>query len=69
MGGRSNSNRHKKHGSGLVLSICKVIVDKLSGSIGFESVEGNGADFSIALPCGRPDQSPFSHVESIRRVG
>jgi signal transduction histidine kinase len=46
----SNSDRQKKGGSGLGLSICKAIVEKLGGSIGFESTQGVGTEFHISIP-------------------
>jgi len=47
-----NSDRQRKGGSGLGLSICKAIVDRLGGSIGFESTPGVGTTFSFHLPKG-----------------
>lgn len=46
----TNSDRQKKGGSGLGLSICKAIVDKLGGTIGFDSTEGVGTSFYVTLP-------------------
>lgn len=48
----TNSDRHQNGGSGLGLSICKAIIDRLGGKIGFESVEGMGTEFHIDLPRG-----------------
>lgn len=48
----TNSQRQKKGGSGLGLSICKAIVDNLGGIIGFESTEGVGTAFHLTLPRG-----------------
>lgn len=54
------SNTRKQGGTGLGLSICKLIVQKLNGSIGYESEPGQGATFYIELPLGRdaPGESP-----------
>lgn len=46
----TNSDRQKKGGSGLGLSICKAIIDKLGGTIGFDSTEGVGTSFYVTLP-------------------
>ncbi|MGN1020519.1 MAG: ATP-binding protein [Aristaeellaceae bacterium] len=40
-----------REGSGLGLSLCKTIVDKLGGSITFESAEGVGSTFTVRIPC------------------
>jgi signal transduction histidine kinase len=37
-------------GSGLGLYICKIIIEKLGGTISFESTEGKGSTFRITLP-------------------
>ncbi len=41
-------------GSGLGLAICKRIVEEADGSIGFESVAGQGTTFRLALPIASP---------------
>lgn len=49
-------NKDKK-GTGLGLSIAKTIISKLNGSIGVDSVEGEGSTFWFTIPyssCGRP---------------
>lgn len=48
----ANSDRQKKGGSGLGLSICKAIVDRLGGNIRFTSTLGVGTTFSVHLPKG-----------------
>ncbi|MFN7087508.1 MAG: CHASE domain-containing protein [Burkholderiales bacterium] len=44
------SDTRQRGGTGLGLSICKVIVEKMNGSIGFESAPGQGATFYFDLP-------------------
>ena len=46
----ANSKRAANGGSGLGLNICKAIVERLGGSIGFESAEGVGSRFHFTLP-------------------
>ena len=49
-------NKDKK-GTGLGLSIAKTIISKLNGSIGVDSVEGEGSTFWFTIPyssCGKP---------------
>ena len=45
-----SSDSRAKGGTGLGLSIAKTIMERLGGSIGFESVRGEGATFYITLP-------------------
>lgn len=45
----ASDTRHKG-GTGLGLSICKAIVEKLGGTIGYESTVGRGAVFFFDLP-------------------
>lgn len=51
----SNSDRVAKGGTGLGLNICKTIVEHLGGSIGFDSLEGEGTTFYFTLPCAESD--------------
>lgn len=44
------SHTRKHGGTGLGLTICKGIVDKLDGKIWFESEEGKGAEFFVSIP-------------------
>lgn len=37
--------------TGLGLSICKAIADSMNGSVGFDSVYGEGSEFRAVLPC------------------
>ena len=45
-----SSVKRRKGGTGLGLSICKVIVERLGGTIGFDSEEGRGSTFYFDLP-------------------
>ena len=51
-------NAHKMGGSGLGLYLCRALVEQHGGRIWFESVEGQGSTFFIALPKGLQDISP-----------
>lgn len=44
------SDSRQRGGTGLGLSICKELMEKMHGSIGYESTEGAGSTFFIALP-------------------
>jgi signal transduction histidine kinase len=43
------SNARRQGGTGLGLSICKAIIEKLGGTIGFDSEPGRGATFWFEL--------------------
>lgn len=63
----ANSDRQKKGGSGLGLSICKAIVDRLGGTIGFESTAGVGTTFSVHLPKGHVEAVEAQAVVQLQR--
>jgi len=46
----ANAKKQEAHSSGLGLSICKEIVDRLSGHIECQSKEGEGTTFRFELP-------------------
>lgn len=44
------SDSRQRGGTGLGLSICKELMTRLHGTIGFDSIEGEGSTFYITLP-------------------
>jgi signal transduction histidine kinase len=46
-----SSTIRSKGGTGLGLVICKELVERMHGTIGFESAEGQGTRFWFKLPC------------------
>ncbi len=49
-----NSSTNKEHGTGLGLAISKAIIEGMGGTIGFDSVAGQGATFYFDLPLVQP---------------
>jgi two-component system sensor histidine kinase VicK len=45
-------------GTGLGLYICQALIEQHGGRIWFESVEGQGSTFFIALPANQQDDTP-----------
>ncbi|MBT9568993.1 MAG: PAS domain S-box protein [Thiobacillus sp.] len=62
-----SSDSRNKGGTGLGLAITRELVERMGGTIGFESEEGAGACFFFELPAGSPQLSPRS-VEPARGV-
>lgn len=58
-----------KAGSGLGLSICKLIVTKLNGKIGVETEQGTGSKFWFTLPCTLIERKPYSSVTENSSIG
>ena len=54
-----NSSTNKDSGTGLGLAISKAIVEGMGGTIGFDSVPGQGATFYFDLPLAQPDATPL----------
>lgn len=52
-----NALKERTDGSGLGLFVAKSIIEKHSGAIGFESVEGSGSTFYFTLPFAKTDSS------------
>ncbi|WP_062062749.1 PAS domain S-box protein [Cellvibrio sp. OA-2007] len=46
-----SSDSRQKGGTGLGLAICKEIIERMGGSVGVNSVPGEGASFYFDLPC------------------
>jgi len=55
-----SSDSRAKGGTGLGLSIAKTIVERLGGSIGFDSQPGKGATFHVNLPIRQEARVPMS---------
>jgi PAS domain S-box-containing protein len=53
-----SSDSRAKGGTGLGLSIAKTIMERLGGSIGFDSVPGEGTTFHITLPTRQEVSTP-----------
>jgi PAS domain S-box-containing protein len=54
-------------GTGLGLAICKGLVEAMGGSIGVDSLPGEGSDFHAAIPCAKVD-APREPVASMAKL-
>ncbi len=54
-------------GNGLGLYITKSIVERLGGTIGFQSAEGKGTTFTVTLPKGNPTSSRKAGLRGARK--
>jgi signal transduction histidine kinase len=61
------SDSRQRGGTGLGLAISRELVERMGGSIGFESVEGEGATFYFDLPIATeliPGSAPLTSSEA-----
>lgn len=61
---RTTQAKDTQEGTGLGLAICKAIVDKHQGTLSVESIEGEGATFTVKIP---QTQAEKSSTPDVRR--
>jgi PAS domain S-box-containing protein len=61
---QADSSDVRQKGTGLGLVICKELIERLGGKVGFSSVVGQGACFYFELPIVKNNKNPGSDFES-----
>jgi PAS domain S-box-containing protein len=62
------SDSRQKGGTGLGLSIVRQIVERLGGSVSFDSTPGQGATFHVDLPAARAGSPAQDNAEPLGRI-
>ncbi len=63
-----SSDTRQKGGTGLGLSIVREIVERLGGTVGFDSVPGDGTVFHVDLPAAGQAAQPSDRAEPLGRI-
>ncbi len=64
-----SSDSRQRGGTGLGLAISKAFVERMQGTIGFDSELGKGATFFATFPIYRPDENTVHHEKNIHHAG